>query len=131
EQGGYLWNSGIFVWQATSLLDALREHLPRTAQAVERIAAAWGGSDAPAALREEYAAVERISIDYAVLERARGVRVLEVDFEWSDVGSWAAIPPLYAADPQGNIAQGAPLVAHDAHGLFVQGDGRLIAVIGV
>ncbi len=131
EQGGYLWNSGIFVWRAAALLDALREHLPRTAAAIERIAAAWGTPEGPAVLREEYAAVEKISIDYAVLERARGVRVLEVDFEWSDVGSWAAIPPLYPADPEGNVAQNATLVTHDAKNVFVHGDGRLVAMIGV
>ncbi len=131
--GEHLWNCGVFVWKASTVLAQLEEHLPATRAAIERIARAWDGPDRDATLRAEYAAARRISIDYAVLEKARGIVVVEVDYDWSDVGSWSAVAELHAGqgDANGNVARGAPFVGLDASRCFVQGDGRLVAVIGL
>lgn len=131
--GEHLWNSGVFVWTAASVLRQLEEHLPATRAAIERIAQAWDRPDRDAVLRAEYAAAQRISIDYAVLEKARGIIVLEVDYAWSDVGSWSAVAELNRddADARGNVARGAPFVGVDAARCFVQGDGRLVAILGL
>ncbi|MCO5169770.1 MAG: sugar phosphate nucleotidyltransferase [Planctomycetes bacterium] len=131
--GEHLWNSGVFVWRAATVLEQLDAHLPATRAAIERIAAAWDGPDREATLRTEYAAARRISIDYAVLEKARDIAVLEVDYEWSDVGSWSAVAELHTgeADPAGNVALDAPFVGVDARACFVQGDGRLVAIVGL
>lgn len=131
--GEHLWNSGVFVWRASTVLLQLEAHLPTTRAAIERMALAWDGPDRDATLRAEYAALQRISIDYAVLEKAREIAVLAVDYEWSDVGSWSAVAALHAdeADAEGNVARGAPFVGVDAHRCFVQGDGRLITVVGL
>lgn len=131
--GEHLWNSGVFVWRAATVLELLGAHLPATRAAIERIVAAWDGPAREATLQAEYAAVQRISIDYAVLEKARDIAVLEVDYEWSDVGSWSAVAELHTgeADAAANVAQGAPFLGVDARGCFVQGDGRLIAVVGL
>ena len=130
-EGEHYWNSGIFVWSARTLLDALSEHLPETRRAIDRIVAAWDGPDRAKVLAGAYEEVAKISIDYAVLEKARDVVALEADFEWSDVGSWAAIPGLYAKDDQGNTVQEAPFASVDAKNCLVYGDGRLVAVLGL
>jgi mannose-1-phosphate guanylyltransferase len=131
--GEHLWNCGVFVWKASTVLAQLEQHLPATRAAIARIVAAWDGPARDATLRAEYAAARRISIDYAVLEKARDIVVIEVDYEWSDVGSWSAVAELHAgqADASGNVARGAPFVGVAARRCFVQGDGRLVAVIGL
>lgn len=131
--GEHLWNCGVFVWKASTILAQLEQHLPDTRAAIERIVCAWDGPMREATLRAEYAALQRISIDYAVLEKARDIVVVEVDYDWSDVGSWSAVAELQAgqADANGNVARGAPFAGLDARRCFVQGDGRLVAVIGL
>jgi mannose-1-phosphate guanylyltransferase len=136
--GEHLWNAGVFVWQARTVLDLLRAHLPATRDALDRIAAAWPDERA---LADEYGRVQKISIDYAVLEKASGIVVLEADFAWSDVGGWAALAELaregvisgpgLTVDDRGNAARGAQLVALDASGCFVQGDGRPVVILGL
>ncbi len=134
--GGHYWNAGIFVWRARDLLQALGRRLPATAEALGRIGEAHGtGPEAfRAALAAEYPTLRKISIDYAVLEpEAERCFVVEVDFEWSDVGSWRALPDLFGADA------GEVTVANAVHrGLDTRrttvvgsGGGRVIATVGV
>jgi len=79
-----------------------------------------------------FAAIKPISIDYAVLEKHPDVAVIEADFEWSDVGSWNAIPPLIGADGEGNAAIGAAHVGLDSRGVLIVGEpGELVATIGL
>jgi mannose-1-phosphate guanylyltransferase len=130
--GEHLWNSGIFVWKASTVLGQLEAHLPATHQAIERICEAWGSDAQRDTLAREYGALERISIDYAVLEKAEKIVVLSADFEWSDVGSWGAIPDLFAPDEQGNTVRGATFSGLDAKNCLVHGEeGRLITLVGV
>ena len=132
EGGEHYWNSGIFVWRASTVLELLERHKPAIRAALERIAAAWGGPDEERVLREEYAAVERISIDYAVLEHAQDILVLEADFEWNDVGSWTAVADLFGKDQDGHTVQGPPFVSQDSKDCLVFGsDGRMVALLGV
>jgi len=129
--GEHSWNSGIFVWRADTLLDALATHLPATREAIDRIVGAWGTSEQDRIFAAEYSRLEKISIDYAVLEKASDVVVLEADFEWSDVGSWTAITALIEHDAAGNAVRNAPFVGVEAKNCLVQGDGRLVAVLGL
>ncbi len=129
--GDYYWNSGMFVWSAETVLSGLRAHQPAVAEAVAQIVAAWETSARDTVLAERYAAAEKISIDYALLEHADSIAVLETEFEWSDVGAWSAIPELFGQDEAGNTVRDAPCIALDSSGCMVQGDGRLIALLGV
>lgn len=132
DGGEHYWNSGIFVWRAATVLELLGKHRPAIRAAVDKIAAAWGGPDEERVLREEYAAVEKISIDYAVLEHAPDILVLEADFDWNDVGSWTAVADLFGKDEAGHTVQGAPFVSHRSKDCLVFGnDGRLVALVGV
>lgn len=128
---GYLWNGGIFVFRAARMLDEIARHLPplRAGLAVVERALANGG-DVAAATAAIYPALPSISIDYGVMERARGILVIPGDFGWNDVGSWSALAETRAADSAGNIAAGE-LVSVDAHGNIAATDTGIVALIGV
>lgn len=100
--GEYLWNSGIFVWRARTLLDAIAQHEPAIGAALARFAPVVGTPGEAAALEEAYASIPSVSVDVGILERAPGVRVIDVDFQWSDVGSWDALDDLLKPDPDGH-----------------------------
>jgi mannose-1-phosphate guanylyltransferase len=129
--GEYFWNSGIFVWKTATILNALQETQPKLHDAVRRIAEAWPTPGREAVLRREYEALGRISIDYAVMERAREVLVVQAPFRWDDVGSWLALERMHPQDAEGNTV----LATHcglDTHGCIIAADtGRLIATAGV
>src|SRR5438477_1029830 len=98
DAGNYYWNSGMFVWSARTLVNAMREHLSESAPYLEQIAAAWGTSKFQSIFEHLYQKCENISIDYAVLEprSAKGehssnLYCLPADFGWNDLGSWAAL----------------------------------------
>lgn len=136
--GRHLWNAGIFVWSARTLLDLLQRHLPATRAGLDRIADAWTTPRRDEVLQAEFKAMQRISIDYAVLEKAKDVVVLEATFAWSDVGGFAALAELAGTgaveamrDQAGNAWRGAPFVGLDAKGCWIQGDGRLVVVVGL
>ena len=133
--GDYYWNSGMFCFQAGAILAAMAEHAPEVLQQAE---ACWAVSRA-APLRDDiaieidsatFAAVPNISIDYAVMEKARNVAVVPADFGWSDIGSWNAISDLVEADAEGNRVVGEAVLV-GTRDTFVQSDGRLVAAVGV
>lgn len=133
QQGGYLWNSGMFCFSAGVLLDSMAVHAPDVAMAAEQ---AWARSQTaePSAMLEidadSYAAVPDISIDYAVMERAPGVAVVPSDFDWSDIGSWTAVRQLLAPDAHGNRHTGDAVLV-DSQNTFIHGEDRLVAAVGV
>lgn len=130
--GAYLWNSGMFVWRTNTILEQIRQRLPETHAAVTAVAAAWPSEDARRILAERYATLVKRSIDHAVMERAPRVLGVEMALEWHDVGSFAALASVLAADSAGNVLAGPRSVVLEAHGntLVSEGD-HLIAAIGV
>jgi mannose-1-phosphate guanylyltransferase len=100
--GEFFWNSGIFVWKAATILQALAERQPKLHAAVQRIAEAWPTPQREAVLRTEYEGLDRISIDYAVMEHAKEVLVVQAPFRWDDVGSWLALERMHPQDADGN-----------------------------
>lgn len=135
--GRFFWNAGVFVWKARQILELIRRFEPELGASFDRIAqqvadaAANGRStaDDPAFVRE-FSSAKRISIDYAVLERAPNVAVLRAPFDWDDLGSFAALERAFVApevndsqtlnDADGNVATGADLVVENARGSFVR-----------
>src|SRR5215472_6315986 len=102
--GNYFWNSGMFLWSARTLANALREHLPKTAPILEAIASKHGTAKFAASFRKLYPKCENISIDYAVLEprstkgeHESNIFCLPADFGWNDLGSWTALHEHHAA----------------------------------
>ncbi|MFN0007240.1 MAG: mannose-1-phosphate guanylyltransferase [Planctomycetota bacterium] len=124
--GRHLWNSGMFVWRTDAILRAMREHAGALHERLRR--AMDDGT-----IESAYADLPSISIDVAILERAADVRVVPVDFTWSDVGSWSALPSALSVDDAGNCpAGGAVLLAEDSTGCVSWGrKGELTALLGV
>ncbi len=129
--GDYYWNSGIFVWKAATILQALRERQPKLHAAVQRIAEAWPTPQREAVLRREYESLDRISIDYAVMEHAKEVLVVQAPYRWDDVGSWLALERMHPQDADGNtvLATHCGLKTKDC--VIVGDPGQLIATVGV
>jgi mannose-1-phosphate guanylyltransferase len=128
--GRHLWNSGMFLWRTRRILAELERHLPEVAARLASLGAAWGTPAWGERLNEAYAGFPSISIDYAVMEKASDVWVVEVDIGWSDVGSWASLPELRAADTDGNVLPPGGL-AIDARRNIVEVRGKTVVLLGV
>jgi mannose-1-phosphate guanylyltransferase len=137
--GNYFWNSGMFVWGARTLADALREHLPNTAPILEQIASSYGSANFEATFAALYPRCENISIDYAVLEpRSRkgegksGIFCVPAGFGWNDLGSWTALfEHRKAMQPMlDNAIPAERQFVLDASGNFVHSN-KFVAVVGV
>lgn len=129
--GNFLWNSGIFVWKAATILEALAQFEPQLYGHLMEIAAAWNTSRWETVLAREFAAMEGISIDYAVMERAHDVAVIEAPFTWDDVGSWQSLTRLEGADADGNTMAGKCLSLRTS-GTIVRGnEDHLVVTLGL
>ncbi|MCZ6697913.1 MAG: mannose-1-phosphate guanylyltransferase [Planctomycetota bacterium] len=130
--GDYYWNSGMFAWKTRTILGQLADHLPQTHDAAVRMAGAWHSPDGMKLAAEVYPELDRISIDFAVMEKAPSVLVVEMNVEWIDVGSWTALPSVVGQDRDDNTVAIERLVQLDSRGnVFVSEDDHLIAAIGV
>jgi mannose-1-phosphate guanylyltransferase len=132
----HFWNAGMFFLRVSTYLDQLREFLPATARALDRLGEEIGRAGSRRLLARAYPRLENISVDYAVLEpasRACGrprVLVVPAEVGWSDIGSWASVYELLARRPGENLSA-SPLVARDARGNYFWVPGKLVAAIGV
>jgi mannose-1-phosphate guanylyltransferase len=124
--GTFLWNSGMFVWRASTLMAAFEEHLPEAASGARAMLEADGEEMRAAA----YASMPRTSIDYGIMERAAGVACVRAQFDWSDVGSWEALQELLEGDDDGNVVRGR-VVALDARDNLVHAPEGVVALLGV
>ena len=127
----FAWNSGIFLWRARAILDALKKEMPEIAAGLERIGQALGTASEAEVIAHEFPLMEKVPIDKAVMEKAANVRVLEVLYEWNDVGDWRALTALVAPDSQGNTVQGPVLAVDTTNSIIVCDEGRLIATLGL
>ena len=141
KAGNYYWNSGMFLWSARTLANALREHLPNTVPLLEEIASTFGTRRFATVFRRLYPKCENISIDYAVLESrsAKGEQnsnlfCLPADFGWNDLGSWTALHEHHVAKRQpanGNVVSSDGVFTLNAQGNYVHAPGKFVAAIGV
>ena len=142
REGNYAWNSGIFLWSVTTLTNAIREHQPAIAPLLETIAEAYGTDEFDRVFAEFYPQCQNISIDYAVLEprSAKGearseIYCLPADFEWNDLGSWAALYEHSCGDEAGtaggaNVIESTASVTIESKGSYVYAPGRTVALLG-
>lgn len=125
EDGRYLWNSGIFVFQIGPLMAAYRRHLPEMAAALERVDFADERS-----IEEAYEQIEPLSIDYGIMEQVAGAAVIPTAIPWSDVGSFAALHQILPKDEGGNYCEGCTLLL-DSRDSLVISRSRLIGAAGL
>jgi mannose-1-phosphate guanylyltransferase/mannose-6-phosphate isomerase len=135
ESGGFLWNSGMFCFTADSILNAMQECCPdilsATKTCIEQSREAIGRGFTQLELDSAtFAQVPDNSIDYAVMEKARGVAVVPCSIGWSDIGSWSALGDLTDADANGNRIDGQALL-HDVAGCYIRSNERLVGAVGI
>ena len=132
--GEYVWNSGMFCFRADTLLAVAAETCPDVLLAARACYASAKGHESPLEFaREAFMAMPDISIDYAIMERARHCAVVPATFDWSDIGSWKAVSELQTDDPAdaaGNRVHGSAVVI-ESENCYIQGDKRMVAAVGV
>jgi mannose-1-phosphate guanylyltransferase len=129
--GEYYWNAGIFVWRAATILEALRRRQPEMVEHLETIVNAWDTKEREAVFNREFAAIMPISIDYAVMEHATDVVVIEAPFEWDDLGGWQSLARLAGTDENGNTVIGKHLGLNTRGTIVRTDDDHLVVTLGL
>jgi mannose-1-phosphate guanylyltransferase/mannose-6-phosphate isomerase len=128
--GHFYWNSGIFVWMASTILKEIQAHLPRLYQCLKEIEPFLGTPQEKQAVATAYGSVEPISIDYGVMEKSSAVALIEADIGWHDVGTWNALDEVCPRDASGNIKSGNLLDFGSQNSILLAGS-RILATVGL
>ncbi len=129
--GQFYWNSGMFVWKAATIIEALEQRQPEMLTRLKTIVAAHDHPHFEEVFAREFAEIKGISIDYAVMEHAKGVAVIEAPFDWDDVGTWQSAARLATPDADGNTVVGRHLGINTNGTLVRTNDRHLVATVGV
>ncbi len=127
--GNYLWNAGIFVWNINTIVDSMRAFVPQLAQKMDAMSEAFYTADERAVVGEIFPTCEKISIDYAVMEKADYIYTIPGDFGWSDVGTWGSLWTLLSHDENGNAVVGENVHLNDCKGCIVHAPGTESVVL--
>ncbi|WP_151635780.1 mannose-1-phosphate guanylyltransferase/mannose-6-phosphate isomerase [Noviherbaspirillum aerium] len=130
-EGNYVWNSGMFCFKASTILDAFATYNPALLETARNV---WNSTKAEGDKMElpaTFTALENISIDYAVMEKAKNIAVIPGDFDWSDIGAWKAVAEAIPADESGNTNNNCQTIVIDSRNTHIQTTDRLVAVIGL
>jgi mannose-1-phosphate guanylyltransferase len=130
ENPGYAWNSGMFVWKASTILESFERFLPKVYQYLDKIAASLGTTEEHDMIQKIYGHIPSISIDYGIMERSDNVAVVLGDFGWNDIGSWDSLGAIYDVDDSGNVIKGEQ-VNLNTKNCICYAENRLIATIGI
>jgi mannose-1-phosphate guanylyltransferase/mannose-6-phosphate isomerase len=130
QSGNYYWNSGIFIWQARTILEEIGRYQPALAAAMRKIAGPLERGDLDRTLNRLYRRLPAVSIDQGVMERSSRAAMIPVDFLWSDVGSWSSLEEVAPRDASGNVLAGN-VVDLGSRDSIVYADRRLVATIGL
>ena len=128
RSGRFCWNSGMFIWKASAMERAFAQHAPDIAGLIGKIERA---KSVRATLKKAYPPLRSISVDYAVMEKARRVIVARSEFAWDDVGSWTALPAHFPGDAAGNTRIGRTALLDTRDSIVVSENGHLTAVLGL
>jgi Mannose-1-phosphate guanylyltransferase len=126
RSGQYAWNAGMFLWRS----EVFQREVERLVPALGKFIEDFPAGDPSAYLAERFSALPKISVDYAVMEKASEVQAVRAKFDWDDVGSWTALPEHLGHDDDGNTLRGE-VVQHESSNNVAVSSGRLIALCGV
>lgn len=126
----YLWNSGMFIWKASSILENIGRFLPELSEGLTRIGGALGTDAQDEVVRREFEGFPSISVDYGIMEKADNIYILSGSFGWDDVGSWLAIRRHNTTNEFGNVQSGN-IITIDTNDCIIQGGDKLIAAVGL
>jgi mannose-1-phosphate guanylyltransferase len=129
--GDYFWNSGMFAWSIPTVLRLFEKHLPDTYARLMRIRDAIGTPDEQSVINHEYRQMERISIDYGIMEKLDDILVIPGNFGWNDIGSWATVLEIASKDHANNAASGKHISIDTRNCLVMSTDNKIVATIGV
>jgi mannose-1-phosphate guanylyltransferase len=130
-EGGYLWNSGIFVFRADVILEEIGRAMPVLREQLDTIGHDLGTPRYARTLKRVFPSCPAISIDYGVMEKSQRIAVIPADFGWSDVGSFAALSEVRGTDAEGNVTEGDALVLGGRNDVVLASGKRPVAVIGL
>jgi mannose-1-phosphate guanylyltransferase len=131
--GHYFWNAGMFIWSVPSIVAELEKNTPTLWQALQAIDQGLAtGQNINTLLAEHYPQLEKISVDYAIIEKANNVVMVESGFDWDDVGEWPAVARHYPADANGNVVRGHAELSDASNNIvYCRDDNHLVALLGV
>ncbi len=130
RSGHYYWNSGMFVWRASTILEEVAAHQPALARRIQKMAPLLDSPSASDEFTHAYRRLASVSIDNGVMERSSRAAMIPVDFTWSDVGNWSSLEEVSARTASNNVVSGK-VVDLDSHDSILYADQRLIATIGL
>jgi len=130
DSGEFLWNSGMFIWKAENILNAIKLFLPEMNESLLNIGEAVDSSQYQSVLKKQWATIHSESMDYGVREKAKKGYVVRDSFDWSDVGSWDAVYEIKKKDKNGNVIIGE-VVPIDTENSYIYSRRHLISTIGV
>lgn len=128
RSGNFRWNAGMFVWSVPSVLSEFNRHTPELASFISQLRAPGNFEKT---VRERFTKLPLISFDYAIMEKADRVLVVEASFDWDDVGSWRAVAKYFKSDPEGNAANCEITALDSSNNIVFNSDGPNIALLGV
>ncbi|TCI84690.1 mannose-1-phosphate guanylyltransferase [Tenacibaculum sp. M341] len=132
HSGDYLWNAGIFIWSVKSILAAFKQHLPEMVDVLDDGSNVYNTDFEDDFIRNNYEKCENISIDFAIMERAKNVHVLPVDFGWNDLGTWGSLYGKLKKDENENAVVGANVIFRDAKGNMIRTqNGKRVVIQGL
>ena len=130
EQGGFYWNSGLFIFKVSVFIEAIEKFAPELYKDLRKIQAEIGLPSFDTTLDTIYRAVESISVDYGIMEHATNLYLVEGNFDWNDLGSWESVYQVNPKDENGNAGSGE-VIFQDSKNSFIHTDNGLIALVGL
>lgn len=131
ESGDYLWNSGMFMWRNSFILECINKFVPKIYEGITKIVNNIGEKNFDTIVYNEFEKMESISIDYAVMEKVDNINVIPGNFGWDDVGSWLALERLSNLDENDNLLKGKVVCYDSNNNIVLNEDNKLIATIGI
>lgn len=130
QSGEYFWNSGMFIWKISSILDNMKLYLPEMYDKLMQLKSSVGTPTESETLNQIFPTFESISIDYGIMEKASDIYILPGNFGWDDVGSWLAIERIKGTDTDTNTITGN-VVTVNSNNCIIEGHDKLIAAVGL
>src|SRR5947207_8421579 len=128
RKGNFRWNAGMFVWSVPTVLGEFNRHAPKLADFISQLCAPGNFAKV---LRERFSKLPQISFDYAIMEKADRVLVVEASFDWDDIGSWRAVARYFKSDPEGNAANCPIAALNSTNNIIFDEEDTTIALLGV
>ena len=130
RSGEYFWNSGMFVWKASTVMKCMEQYMPDIYQGLMKISDHIGTPEEKEVLQQEFTAMRSESVDYGIMEKAENIYVIPGQFGWDDVGSWLAVERIKGTDANGNVLTGNVVTVNTSN-CVIEGKEKLIATVGL